>query len=80
MTYRSKLSRSGDDFVVKIPSGLVKELKLKDEETLLVSIDNGEIVIKPERIDKLGELLRDIKPDNIHKEIDWGEREGNEIW
>ncbi len=80
MVYRSKLGRWGNSFAVRIPAHLIRELDLSEGETLLIELQGNEIVVKPEKENRLENLIEKITPENVHGEIDWGKREGNEIW
>ena len=74
MAYRSKLGRWGNSFAVRIPAHLIKELELSEGETLLIEVQGKEIVVKPEKGNRLEDLIKKINPENVHGEIDWGEK------
>ncbi|EDP75987.1 suppressor of ppGpp-regulated growth inhibitor (ChpA/MazF) [Hydrogenivirga sp. 128-5-R1-1] len=65
---------------VKIPADIVRLLNLHQGSKLIIEISREGIVIKPERSRNLDELLDRITPENLHSEVDWGKREGNEPW
>ncbi len=80
MAYKTKLQKWGNSLAVRIPADVVKLLNLHKGSELIIEISNGYIIIKPELKGNLDEMLDTITPDNLHKEVDWGVREGNEIW
>lgn len=80
MAYRSKLGRWGNSFAVRIPAHLIKELELSEGETLLIEVQGKEMVVKPDKGNRLEDLIGEITPQNVHGEVDWGKREGNEVW
>ena len=65
---------------VRIPADIVRLLNLHRGSELIIEISKEGIVIKPEGSRDLDKLLDRITPENVHKEIDWGRREGNETW
>ncbi len=65
---------------VRIPADIVRLLNLHRGSELIIEISREGIVIKPERSRDLDNLLDRITPENVHNEIDWGGREGNEAW
>lgn len=65
---------------VRIPADIVRLLNLHRGSELIIEISKEGIVIKPEGSRNLDKLLDRITPDNVHNEIDWGRREGNETW
>ncbi len=80
MVYKSKLGMWGNSFAVRIPAHLVKELELSEGESLIIEVQGKEIVVKPERNNRLEDLIGKITSQNVHGEVNWGEREGNEAW
>ena len=70
----------GNSFAVRIPAHLVKELELSEGESMIIEVQGKEIVVKPERNNRLEDLIGKITPQNVHGEVNWGEREGNEAW
>ncbi len=72
------LKKWGNSLALRLPKRIAEELNLKEGSKVDIKIEGGKIVIVPKK--ELKELLESIKPDNLHKETDWGQREGNEIW
>jgi antitoxin MazE len=72
------LKKWGNSLALRLPKRIAEELNLKEGSKVDIKIEGGKIVIVPKK--ELKELLESIKSDNLHKETDWGQREGNEIW
>ena len=47
-----------------------------------LTVEAGKLVITPvdQEAYSLEELLAQVKPENVHGEVDWGESVGNEVW
>jgi antitoxin MazE len=69
----------GNSLGVRIPKIIARDLNLKDGSTVEIEDSNGTIIISP-RKNTLKELLEGINEANIHREIDFGESSGREIW
>jgi len=63
---------------VRIPKAIADALELKEGSKVEVKVEGNRIVIIPKR--DLKELLGRITPESVHGEVDWGKREGNEVW
>lgn len=57
---------------------VIKEIK-GDKQSLVTNTEM--LILEKNKKDKsLDKILGDITPKNVHKETDWGEPVGNEIW
>jgi len=72
------IKRWGNSLGFRIPKSVAQELNLREGSTVEIKIEDGKLVIVPQR--SLEELLERIKSENLHKETEWGKREGNEVW
>ncbi len=45
-----------------------------------MNIEKGRLVIEPKKETTLDALVSQIRPENLHSEVDVGERVGNEEW
>jgi len=70
------LKKWGNSLALRLPKRIAEELNLKEGSKVDIKIEGGKIVIVPKK--ELKELLESIKPDNLHKETDWGQREGSQ--
>lgn len=81
MATTTQLSKWGNSLGVRLPKSVAREAQLGEGDTVQVSADNGTIVIRPSRPRySLDELVRRITPKNRHRECDWGEPLGDEVW
>ena len=71
----------GNSLAVRIPKAIADEAGIREREEIEVQVKNKIISIR--RIQKelsLSQLIKAIKPENLHGEIDFGARHGNEAW
>ncbi|TAL52583.1 MAG: AbrB/MazE/SpoVT family DNA-binding domain-containing protein [Nanoarchaeota archaeon] len=75
---KTKLTKWGNSYAVRIPKQLIEEMELTDKsELLLEPKDNGFMLTKPIKKRQLAELLKNMQP---QKEVDWGAARGKEVW
>jgi len=72
------LKKWGNSLAVRLPQSIARKLNLKEGSKVEVKLEGDRIVIVPKK--GLNELLERITPENLHGEVDWGKREGNEVW
>jgi len=70
----------GNSLVVRIPSAFAKEIALRPDTEVELKLEDNKLMIIPTKRKQLEELLRQITPENVHSEIDWGEKSGKEEW
>jgi antitoxin MazE len=78
---KTQIGKWGNSLAVRIPGTYAKELDLHEGVELEVTKVNGGLLLrrsKPEY--SLEELLKQITPENIHGETDWGPAVGREAW
>lgn len=77
----AQIRKWGNSLAVRIPGAYAKELDLKEGAELEMTRVDGGLLLRPrKRGYSLDELLRQIKPENIHGETDWGAAVGGEAW
>lgn len=78
----TQVKKWGNSLAVRLPRNLAEKKKLRDGSFVAVVEERNVIVIKPMRQQSfsLKELVRGIRPSNIHAEIDFGKPRGKEIW
>jgi antitoxin MazE len=75
---KTKLTKWGNSYAIRIPKQIVDQMELSNESELrLTSKENSFIISKPSKDEQLAELIKNIKP---QKEIDWGPPRGKEVW
>jgi antitoxin MazE len=79
---RARVKKWGNSASVRIPAAVLKAAGLNLNEPIDVREESGVIVIEPlrHREYSLKELVDQIKPANLHEEIDLGARVGKEVW
>ena len=71
---RAIIKKWGNSAAIRLPSSVMKSLKLDIEDVVDIRSERGTIVIEPLRSEEymLAQLLGGIKPKNLHAEIDFG--------
>jgi antitoxin MazE len=82
MTKNSSIKKWGNSLAIRIPSSVIRDLALSENSSVQITSNGVVATIQPKRRKKvsLDDLVAAIKPDNIHKEVDWGKPVGKEIW
>jgi antitoxin MazE len=81
MATTTQLAKWGNSLGLRLPKSIAREAQVGEGDTVLVSVDNGTIVIRPSRPRySLDELVGRITPKNRHGESDWGGPLGDEAW
>jgi antitoxin MazE len=75
-----KVQKWGNSLAVRIPSAFAKEIGLSPNTEVELKLEDNKLVIVPNRKKQLEKLLEQITPENLHSEVDWGEKSGREEW
>jgi antitoxin MazE len=72
----------GNSAAVRIPASVLADSGIELEQAVEIREDRGRIVIEASRRKSfaLGELVKRIRPDNLHEPIDTGAAVGREVW
>jgi antitoxin MazE len=76
------ISRWGNSLGLRMPKEGVRQLRLRDGESVTMEIGGGRIVIRrasPRKRWTEVELLAGVTPDKIGGEVDWGRPAGREV-
>jgi antitoxin MazE len=67
---------------LRIPKPFAAEMGLVRDGEVELSVEKGRLVVEPPSSPSytLEELLAEVRPSNLHGEIDWGPPVGKEIW
>ena len=79
---QTRLAKWGNSKAARIPSQIIKQLKLDDNQDMTITIENGSIVLTPIKKNpaNIHELFKDWQDDGKRDhELDWGKSEGNEF-
>ena len=79
---QTKVQKWGNSLGLRIPKSFAAEARVEAGSTVDISVEDGEIVVKPIRRRKydLRDLLRAINSRNVHREVETGEAVGREAW
>ena len=77
-----RLQKWGNSDGIRIPSNILKTLKLKTNDTVILEQLEDKIVIFKPKDDKisLAEKFKTYKGENLAKEFSWDDDKGKEIW
>jgi antitoxin MazE len=79
---KAVVKKWGNSASVRIPAAVLQAAKLRVDDSVDVREESGRIVIEPvPRTEySLPELLKGIRPENLHDEVDLGRPVGKEAW
>lgn len=79
---QTRIQKWGNSLALRIPKAFAKESKINENELVDISLKENKIIIKPVKEKKysLNKLVSQINESNLHKEIDFGKKSGNEYW
>lgn len=81
MAATTQIARWGNSLGLRLPKSVAVEAQVDEGDTVVVSVKNGTIVIRPSRPTySLEQLVAKITPRNRHSESDWGPPVGDEAW
>ena len=78
----TRIQKWGNSLGLRIPKSFAAEARVKEGSPVDLRVEDGELVIRPlkRRQYKLTQLLKQIKPGNVHSEVSTGDRAGREAW
>ena len=75
------IQRWGNSLAVRIPKAFASQAAIEENTEVEISVEENRIVVAPARREwNLDKLLRAITPSNVHREVEWGESAGKEIF
>lgn len=76
------ITKWGNSLGIRIPRSLASQINLEEGMEVILAIEEGNLVLKPQRRKKytLDQLLEGMTPEHFHPEVDLGKPVGNEIW
>lgn len=82
MKTTTKVKKWGNSLAIRVPRHIAQDLGLVSDSQLEISSDGRTATIKPKLGKELSldEMLKGVTPENVHREVDWGEPVGKEIW
>ena len=78
----AKIQKWGNSLGLRIPKSFAEEAGVEEGSEVDIAVQGGKLVVTPLRQRKydLSDLLRQVKPDNLHRPIDSGGPVGREAW
>ena len=81
---QTTLRKWGNSIGLRIPTGLLAELNLSENSTVVLKVEDGRLIVAPKQKRNwkysLDQLLAGVSEANIHSETDWGVPVGDEAW
>ncbi len=78
---RVKVVKWGNSQAVRLPKDVLKQARLHEGDELTVRVEDGRIALEAASPEiTLEKLVAGITPRNRHREQDWGQLVGNEVW
>jgi antitoxin MazE len=79
---RSKIQKWGNSLALRIPKPFAVEAGMDKDTLVEISLKQGKLVISRVIPDEysLTELLSGVTSENTHREVDFGDPTGKEIW
>jgi len=74
--------RWGNSLAVRVPASVAEAVGLEEGRSVRVEVRDGRVVLTKVRRPawRLADLLRRIRPENLHESIDTGAPRGAEVW
>jgi antitoxin MazE len=83
LTMRARVQRWGNSLAFRIPRAFGRELNLRPESPVEITVDDGRLILHPVAetgVASLEQLLEAVTDDNLHTEVDTGPSVGREMW
>ncbi len=80
MQMKTRVSKWGNSLGIRIPQVAAIEIGIEEGSEVEITIEENRLIIKKMPSYSLEELLSAIKKDNLHGEIHFGDRTGEEAW
>ena len=78
---QTAVTKWGNSLAVRLPRNLASDAGLSHGTPIDLRIQGESLVItRTRKRYKLQDLLEQMKPEHRHKETDWGEPVGEEVW
>ena len=79
---KSLVKKWGNSAAVRIPAGVLAEARIELEDLVEIREERGRIVIEPVRRKTFAieDLVKGIRPSNLHNPVELGPPVGNEVW
>jgi len=66
---------------LRIPGRFARQIKVRQGDPVQLSLADNKLTIQPAKPSfQAKALIRKIRKDQLHKETDWGDPRGAEVW
>ena len=77
----ARIQKWGNSLALRLPSAVAEQIHVHEGASVTLELEDGTLRIKSARARyRLGDLLKKVKPGNLHSDADWGAPKGGEIW
>ena len=80
----TKVQRWGNSLGLRIPQNLAKETSVQEGSVVEIVAKGGQLIVRRLRPKKkkyaLRDLVKRIRPENVHREVSFGPARGKEVW
>jgi len=77
----STVQRWGNSLAVRIPKALAIEAELGEKTAVDIAVRDGALVVRAAKKQwSLEKMVGAVTPANRHREVDWGDAAGREVW
>ncbi len=78
---KTTVQRWGNSLAIRIPKSFAEEIEVGQGDQVEMGISEGRLIIapKPSNYD-LADLVDEIRPSNLHQELETGGAKGKEAW
>lgn len=82
MEATTKIQKWGNSHGIRLPKIILDTVRWKENDTIEIIEQDGGLLLKPvaPKRKSIDELFAGYQGDYKAKEMDWGEKVGNEIW
>jgi antitoxin MazE len=79
---RTRIIKWGNSLGLRIPKAFAEEVQVRAGSTVDLSLEDGQLVVRTVHhpVYSLDDLLDDVTDDNLHAEVEVGDRVGGEDW
>lgn len=77
---KTTVKKWGNSLAIRIPKVISEELSIQYDTEVEMIARKGSLILTPRPCYLLKDLLAQVSQDNLHEEIDTGDRTGREEW
>jgi antitoxin MazE len=75
-----RVQKWGNSLGVRIPKSVAKQTSITEGTELEVLASGGRVILRPQKVPSLKDLVSAMKPGNRPAVVDWGKPVGKEAW